>query len=104
MCLNCTTIMNGNIIFFPTKLFAKTLLLNPREKFIFCYYLSVISPSYNIIPNLQIEKCSRVWEYRKLDFKDEESGSIPWIVRIKRYLLQSTNCDKCVVTGCYQDK
>lgn len=67
------------------------------EKYVF--FLPLLLEGFGDKPEAALGQCTRVWRYSK-------RGKIieGWVPLVQRYMLSTTNCDRCRVSGCFQDK
>lgn len=67
------------------------------EKYVF--FLPLLKEGYGNKLESALEQCSRVWRYSKRGKVIEG-----WVPLTQRYILTLTKCDKCRVSGCFQNK
>lgn len=67
------------------------------EKYVF--FIPLLKDGYGDRPEATLAQCSRVWRYSK-------RGKVidGWVPLVQRYMLTTTSCDKCRISGCYQNK
>jgi len=67
------------------------------EKYVF--FLPILIEGYGDKPEAALGQCTRVWRYSKRGKKIDG-----WVPLVQRYMLSTTNCGRCRVSGCFQDK
>jgi len=67
------------------------------EKYVF--FLPLLKEGYGDRPEAALGQCTRVWRYSKRGKVIEG-----WVPLVQRYMLSTTSCDRCRVSGCFQDK
>jgi len=71
--------------------------LKVGEKYVF--FLPGLFGGFGDRQEAVMEQCTRVWRWSK------EGNDVPgYIPRLYRHVLTKTKCEKCRVSGCYQDK
>jgi len=71
--------------------------LQRGEKYVF--FLPILKDGYGDKPEAALSQCTRVWRYSKRGKMIEG-----WVPLVQRYMLSTTSCDKCRVSGCFQNK